>query len=199
MSHPDPFQDLVDALCRTLTSTSTPAPSATTSAFTAASPSPSAIASPMAKTAPFTGLAEDCSGFILQCSLILEMQPHLYPDDSTKVAFIISQLEGRALRWAEALWTQKNQVVKSLSSFISHFKEVFGKPAWDSCIAGNFISGALCRQLQLNFCYAESLPDPLGNWKTTPSSSSLCWTSSPPNRYPPHGRDSSAGSGGING
>ncbi|XP_048021894.1 uncharacterized protein apbb3 isoform X1 [Megalobrama amblycephala] len=134
MSHPDPFQDLVDALRRTLTSTSTLAPPATTSAFTAASPSPIAVASPMAKPAPFTGSAEDCNGFLLQCSLVLEMQPHLYPDDSTKVAFIISQLEGKALRWAESLWTQKNPVVKSLSSFTNHFKEVFGKPAWDSSI-----------------------------------------------------------------
>ncbi|KAK3550827.1 hypothetical protein QTP70_005743 [Hemibagrus guttatus] len=65
MSNPDPVQDLVDALRRTLTSTSTPAPPATTSAFTAASPSPSAVASPMAKPAPFTGLAEDCNGFLL--------------------------------------------------------------------------------------------------------------------------------------
>ncbi|ROL44851.1 Retrotransposon-like protein 1 [Anabarilius grahami] len=128
MSHPDPFQDLVDALHRTLTSTSTPAspaPPATTFAFTAASRPLVATASPMAKPAPFCGSAEDCNGFILQCSLVLEMQPHLYPDDHSKVAFIISQLDGKALRWAEPLWTSKNPVVLSLSSFISHLKEVF--------------------------------------------------------------------------
>ncbi|ROL41463.1 Retrotransposon Gag-like protein 8 [Anabarilius grahami] len=160
MSAPDPFQDLVDALCRTLTSTSTttPPPPAPTSAFPAESPSPSAVASPMAKPAPFSGSAEDCNGFLLQCSMVLEMQPHLYPNDSSKVAFIISQLDGKALRWTEPFWSQKNPIVQSLSSFTAHFKEVFGKPAWDSSIvnalldsgsAGNFISGALCRQLQL--------------------------------------------------
>ncbi|KAK3574663.1 hypothetical protein QTP86_011572 [Hemibagrus guttatus] len=133
-STPDPVQDLVEVLRCTLTSASMPAPPATTSAFTAASPTPSAVASPMAKPAPFTGSAEDCNGFFLQCSLVLEMQPHLYPDDHSKVAFIISQLDGKALRWAEPLWTQGNPVVKSLSSFINHFKEVFGKPAWDSSI-----------------------------------------------------------------
>ncbi|ROJ36310.1 Retrotransposon-derived protein PEG10 [Anabarilius grahami] len=88
----------------------------------------------MAKPAPFSGSAEDCNGFILQCSLVLEMQPHLYPDDHSKVAFIISQLDGKALRWAEPLWTSKSPIVLSLSSFISHFKEVFGKPAWNSTI-----------------------------------------------------------------
>ncbi|KAK3510435.1 hypothetical protein QTP70_006850 [Hemibagrus guttatus] len=133
MSTPDPVQDLVEVLRHTLASAPTPAPPVTTSAFPA-SPTPSAAASPMAKPAPFTGSVEDCSGFLLQCSLVLEMQPHLYPDDRSKVAFIISQLDGKALHWAEPLWTQGNPVVKSLSSFIKHFKEVFGKPAWDSAI-----------------------------------------------------------------
>jgi len=118
MSNPDPFQDLVDALRRTFTSTSTVTTPASTSAFSAASPSPSAVASPMAKPAPFTGLAEDCNGFLLQCTLVLEMQPHLHLDDKTKVAFIISQLDGKALRWAEPLWNLNNPVVLSLSSSI---------------------------------------------------------------------------------
>ncbi|ROL53487.1 Retrotransposon-like protein 1 [Anabarilius grahami] len=80
----------------------------------------------MARPAPFSGLAEDCNGFILQRSLVLEMQPHLYPDDKAKVAFIIQQLTGKALRWAEPLWTQNSPVMQSLSTFISHFKELEG-------------------------------------------------------------------------
>ncbi|KAK3574736.1 hypothetical protein QTP86_017539 [Hemibagrus guttatus] len=143
MSAPDPIHDLVEALRRALASTSTPVPPATTSAFSAASPSPPAVASPMARPAPFTGSAEDCNGFLLQCSLVLEMQQHLYPDDHAKVAFIISHLDGKALRWAEPLWTQNNPVVTSLSNFIDHFKEVFGKPAWDSSIGER-----LCRLKQ---------------------------------------------------
>ncbi|ROL42572.1 Retrotransposon Gag-like protein 3 [Anabarilius grahami] len=123
MSTPDPFQDFVDALRRTLTSTSTPTPPASTSAFPAASPSPPAIASPMAKPVPFSGSAEDCNGFLQQCSLVLEMQPHAYPDDKSKVAFIISQLDDKALRWAEPLWTQDNPVVQSLSSFTTHARK----------------------------------------------------------------------------
>ncbi|KAK3524906.1 hypothetical protein QTP86_011516 [Hemibagrus guttatus] len=81
MSTPDPVQDLVEVLRRALTSVPTPAPPATTSAFPTASPTPSAAASFMAKPTPFTGSAEDCNRFLLQCSLVLEMQPHLYPDD----------------------------------------------------------------------------------------------------------------------
>ncbi|ROL48356.1 Retrotransposon Gag-like protein 6 [Anabarilius grahami] len=127
MNTPDPFQELVDVLRRAL-STYPPASSP------ASTPSPPAISSPMAKPVPFSGSAEDCNGFLLQRSLVLEMQPHLYPNDHAKVAFIISQLNGKARHWAEPLWSQKNPITQSLSSFIAHFKEVFGRPVWDSSI-----------------------------------------------------------------
>ncbi|XP_048037409.1 uncharacterized protein LOC125262625, partial [Megalobrama amblycephala] len=62
------------------------------------------------------------------------MQPHLYPTDTAKIAFIISQLQGKALQWADSLWTQKGSVVKSYSSFVAHFRKVFGTPLADSSI-----------------------------------------------------------------
>ncbi|KAK3505744.1 hypothetical protein QTP70_004137 [Hemibagrus guttatus] len=135
MSAPDPVAELVEALRRALNpAATTSASAAATSAFAAASPSPPVIASPVAAPAPFSGSVGDCNGFLLQCSLALEMQPQLYPDDKAKVAFIISRLEGKALRWAEPLWTQHHPAVTSLSSFLEHFREVFGTPAGDSSI-----------------------------------------------------------------
>uniref|UniRef100_A0A8C1TEZ2 CCHC-type domain-containing protein n=1 Tax=Cyprinus carpio TaxID=7962 RepID=A0A8C1TEZ2_CYPCA len=88
----------------------------------------------MAKPAPFFGSAEDCSGFLLQCSLVLEMQPHIFPTERSKVAFVISQLKGKALQWADSIWIQNNPVIQSYTSFVDHFREVFGKPTWDSSI-----------------------------------------------------------------
>ncbi|ROL42029.1 hypothetical protein DPX16_19878 [Anabarilius grahami] len=187
MSSPDPFQDLVNALRRTLTSTPTPA---NTSAFHTTASSPSVFASPMARPAPFSGSAEDCNGFILQCSLVLEKQSHLYPDDKAKIAFMIQQLNGKALRWAEPLDTKQSRRAIPLELHQSlqrgFWKTVMGcipctiydechilptlnhqnpltiianLAAADVCIplnafidsgsAGNFISGALCRQLNL--------------------------------------------------
>ncbi|ROK16078.1 Retrotransposon-derived protein PEG10 [Anabarilius grahami] len=140
MSQPDPFQALVDALRRTLT-TNPPSPSpvtspspapAVTTVSTVSSPSPPVYASPMARPAPYSGSAEDCSGFLLQCELVLEMHPHLYPNDKAKIAFIISQLNGKALKWADSIWSQHGAVTQSYSAFISHFREVFGKPLTDS-------------------------------------------------------------------
>uniref|UniRef100_A0A671NR04 DUF4939 domain-containing protein n=1 Tax=Sinocyclocheilus anshuiensis TaxID=1608454 RepID=A0A671NR04_9TELE len=60
-------------------------------------------ACPMARPASFSGEAAFCSGFLLQCSLYLEMQPHLFVTERAKVSFIISLLSGRALHPIELL------------------------------------------------------------------------------------------------
>lgn len=45
----------------------------------------SALFPPVCSPAPFSGLVEECNGFLLQCSLALEMQPHLYSTDKAKI------------------------------------------------------------------------------------------------------------------
>uniref|UniRef100_A0A671RMN4 DUF4939 domain-containing protein n=1 Tax=Sinocyclocheilus anshuiensis TaxID=1608454 RepID=A0A671RMN4_9TELE len=84
-------------------------------------------ACPMARPASFSGEAAFCSGFLLQCSLYLEMQPHLFVTERAKVSFIISLLSGRALQWAEALWNSQSPWIHSLDGFVKHFREVFGQ------------------------------------------------------------------------
>ncbi|KAK3531132.1 hypothetical protein QTP70_012979 [Hemibagrus guttatus] len=95
MSHSDPFQDLVAALRQALTAhpAPTPAPPATTSANTATTLSPLLYASPMAKPVPYYGSAEDCNGFLLQCSLVLAMQPHMMG-----LEWVLSQQQGNPSR-----------------------------------------------------------------------------------------------------
>ncbi|KAK3545117.1 hypothetical protein QTP70_000990 [Hemibagrus guttatus] len=138
MSAPDPLHELVEALHRALASMPGSTAPASSSASAVASPSPPVIASPVAAPALYSGKAEDCNGFLLQCSLALEMQPHSYPDDRAKVAFIVSHLGGKALRWAEPLWTQNNPIMSSLPRFTEHFKEVFGQPERDSSLGSRF-------------------------------------------------------------
>ncbi|KAK3507870.1 hypothetical protein QTP70_002195 [Hemibagrus guttatus] len=148
MSSRDPVEELAEALRRALASTAGSATPANASA--AAASSPPVYASPMAAPAPYSGAVEDCNGFLLQCSLTLEMQSHLYPDDRAKIAFIISRLDGKALRWAEPLWSQNNPMMSSLSAFTKHFREVFGKPEGDSSVGER-----LCRLKQGNLSVAE--------------------------------------------
>ncbi|KAI2665792.1 Transposon Tf2-9 polyprotein [Labeo rohita] len=129
MSTDDPFQELVDSLRRVLLR-----PAATISPPTAgeSSPSPSTSSppvpsSPMARPAPYSGRAEECNGFLLQCSLIFTMQPMQYPADQSKITFITSLLSGSALQWAGTLWLQAGPATQSIQTFIAHFKEVFGQ------------------------------------------------------------------------
>ncbi len=120
----------MDNLRRVLTAPPPPA-QATTSVSTIASPSPPLIASPMARPAPFSGVAEECNGFLLQCSLYIANQPHLYTTERSKVSFLISRISSKALQWAEMIWAQAGNITQSFNNFVSHFREVFGRPHGD--------------------------------------------------------------------
>ncbi len=67
----------------------------TATATTSSSANPPGMVSPMVRPAPYSGRAEECNGFLLQCSLTFEMQPHLFPTERAKIAFIISLLHGK--------------------------------------------------------------------------------------------------------
>ncbi|KAI2650785.1 Transposon Tf2-9 polyprotein [Labeo rohita] len=129
MSNPDPFQELVDSLRKVLLRLPVTTPSAPPSEEPPAQSTSSAIipSSPMARPAPYAGGAEECNGFLLQCSLVFTMQPSLYPTDQSQIAFITSLLTGPALRWAETIWQQGGPAAYSIRTFTAHFKEVFGQ------------------------------------------------------------------------
>lgn len=104
----DPFQELVDSLHRVLTPPVTIAPaSESVSPPASSSPGPIYAASPMVNPVPYSGSADACSGFLLQCSLALEMELPRFLTERAKISFILSLLTGRALQWAESLWQQK--------------------------------------------------------------------------------------------
>ena len=48
------------------------------------------------------------------------------------MAFIISLLQGRALKWAETVWRQDGPAMASYDAFIHHFREVFDLPDGDT-------------------------------------------------------------------
>ncbi len=78
--------------------------------------------------------AVECSGFLLQCSLYIQMQPDLFITDWSRVAFIISLLSGRALLWAWSIWNSNSPIVNSLDSFTTHFKRcLVNQPARCLC------------------------------------------------------------------
>lgn len=130
MSTSDPFQEIVDSLRSILTTSA----STSTSVTITTTSSPTVVTSPVTKPAPYLGSPEDCNGFLLQCSLALKMQPHLYSTDQAKIAFIISLLTGRAVQWVEIIWTEAGSVTQSLDNFVNNFHKLFGKPAGDTSV-----------------------------------------------------------------
>lgn len=82
-----------------------------------------------------SGLAEECNGFLLQCSMALEMQPHWFPTERAKISFIISLLTWRVLQRADTIWWQNDPVTQTLNSFVT-LPQSFCKPAGATFIGG---------------------------------------------------------------
>ena len=112
-------------------------PPSTTSppALDPGAPPPAAVLAPpnvrepkIASPKPFEGDFELCRGFLVQCELIFTHQPSRYASDGARVAFILSLLSGRALRWATAAVDQSNGLATNYSAFRTEFRAVFDHP-----------------------------------------------------------------------
>lgn len=77
----------------------------------------------------FDGSPEKCRGFVTQCTLVFQLQPGSFPTESSKVAYIITLLTGKALDWASTLWDQRSPLTANSSNFISEMRRVFHHPA----------------------------------------------------------------------
>uniref|UniRef100_A0A672PUA3 DUF4939 domain-containing protein n=1 Tax=Sinocyclocheilus grahami TaxID=75366 RepID=A0A672PUA3_SINGR len=105
------LEELVSALRASLTPVTTPS---------------SASVSPMALPLSYAGDAAVCGGFLLQVALLIEMQLQKFTTECSKIAFLISLLNGNTLEWARAIWNAKSAIINSYDAFKNHFKEVFG-------------------------------------------------------------------------
>ncbi|KAI2654763.1 Retrotransposon-derived protein PEG10 [Labeo rohita] len=106
----DPLTELVNVFKAALNPTPPPTP---------------ASGCPMAMPATFADEAAECSGFLLQVNLYIQMQSQQLLSENAKVAFLISLLTGKALQWAKAIWNSNNPIINSYEQFTSHFFEVF--------------------------------------------------------------------------
>ncbi|KAI4902871.1 hypothetical protein NFI96_000375 [Prochilodus magdalenae] len=90
----------------------------------AAPPLPTAGSFPVNKPDKFDGAPDSCSGFLLQCSIYFANSPPC--SDSSRIAFVVSCLTGKALDWATAVWPTYEK--GTYQSFIKDFKAVFEHP-----------------------------------------------------------------------
>uniref|UniRef100_A0A3B5QYG7 DUF4939 domain-containing protein n=1 Tax=Xiphophorus maculatus TaxID=8083 RepID=A0A3B5QYG7_XIPMA len=75
---------------------------------------------------PYTGEIDRCRGFLLQCSLVFSSSPQSFQTDGAKISFVVGNLRGRALKWAEARSAQHNLFHRTYDSFVLEFTQTFG-------------------------------------------------------------------------
>ncbi|KAI2646676.1 Transposon Tf2-9 polyprotein [Labeo rohita] len=135
----DRLTDLTGQLVSALQGLQLAAPPAIPPASTPpAGPQPVTSSPRLAFPEKFDGTPTKCKGFLLQCSLFVSQQPHLYPTDESKIAFVCSLLSGRALEWATAVWRLDRPTFPSFAAFLQRFKEVF-QPSSEEGEAGEQI------------------------------------------------------------
>lgn len=76
----------------------------------------------------YSGDMGKCGGFLLQCSLVFSQKPITYATDSSKIAFIMGLLKGKALDWATATWQNNLSIRNNFDTFESELKKVFDHP-----------------------------------------------------------------------
>uniref|UniRef100_A0A3P8RGE7 CCHC-type domain-containing protein n=1 Tax=Astatotilapia calliptera TaxID=8154 RepID=A0A3P8RGE7_ASTCA len=106
-----------------------PAPSLEAAAACPLPPSPPPRQREYSLPAPkkFDGELGRSRGFLTQCSLVFRQQPCAFASDSTKIAYLVQLMTGRALQWAQAVLNTQPSV--SYDVFLSKFRCVFDKGA----------------------------------------------------------------------
>ena len=61
----------------------------------------------------------------LQCDLIFELQPRAFSSDRFRIAYIITLLTDKALKWATAVWAKQGSVCSSFKDFQEEMLLVF--------------------------------------------------------------------------
>ncbi|TWW71216.1 Retrotransposon-like protein 1 [Takifugu flavidus] len=102
----------------------------------------------------YSGEAGACASFLLQCSLVFDLQPLTYTSDRAKIAFVVNLLSGRAVQWATENQTPASS---SFPAFTAELKRVFLHPVQ---------SGEAASQIQsLRQGLAKGLKDELAAWE----------------------------------
>ncbi|KAL0183843.1 hypothetical protein M9458_019539, partial [Cirrhinus mrigala] len=135
----DRLTDLTGQLVRALQGLQlTPPPAAPPATPPPPAPQPVAASPRLAFPEKFDGTAAKCRGFLLQCTLFVNQQPHLYPTEEGKISFVCSLLNGKALDWATAVWRLDRPAFPSFAAFLQQFQGVF-QPSSESAEAGEEI------------------------------------------------------------
>ena len=77
----------------------------------------------------YSGEPLQCRAFLTQCEVVFSLQPFTYAKDRSKVAYVISLLNGRAREWAAANWEAEVDCIFKFSLFKEEMIRVFDRSA----------------------------------------------------------------------
>ena len=60
----------------------------------------------------------ECRSFLTQCQLVFSLQPQTFPTDAARVAYIITQLTGKAKKWRTAAWAAELPCIQTSHRFL---------------------------------------------------------------------------------
>lgn len=90
----------------------------------------------------FEGDLDSCGGFLLQCHLVFTCSTSLFPDNSSRITFVVNSLKGKALRWAHT-FLQSHSLETTYQFFLQEFCSVFDHPLQQEAAAKCLLS--LCQ------------------------------------------------------
>ncbi|TWW59873.1 hypothetical protein D4764_06G0014030 [Takifugu flavidus] len=88
----------------------------------------------------YSGEAGACASFLLQCSLVFDLEPLTYPSDRAKIVFVVNLLSGRAALWATAVLENQTPVSSSFPAFTAELNRVFDHPVQSSETASQILA-----------------------------------------------------------
>ncbi|MGL5564155.1 MAG: DUF4939 domain-containing protein [Plesiomonas sp.] len=77
----------------------------------------------------YSGESLQCRHFLMQCEVVFSLQPSTFSGDRSRVAYVISLLDGRARQWAAAGWEAEVNWVHHFALFKEEMLRVFDRSA----------------------------------------------------------------------
>ena len=75
----------------------------------------------------YSGEPGTCRSFLSQCSLVFELQPTTFPSERAKVAYVITQLSGRARERGTALWEARSPSCGNFEVLAAEMRRIFDR------------------------------------------------------------------------
>ena len=75
----------------------------------------------------YDGSPGECRSYLTQWQLVFSLQPRMFPTDAARVAYIITQLTGKAKKWGTAAWSADLICTRSSHRLMQEMHRIFDR------------------------------------------------------------------------